>query len=861
MAEVTGSIGNEHVELNNAATESTLRALLSVAKGDSATLTALATKAGVDATAIKAVSDASESTKSELNGVTRSSKKLAEAQETLYIHSQMVDTSLFGVVESLKQMTSGTATVSGILKHFENMPGPLGAVASGFAKLAEFQEANMKAYQQTTTAGINFGGSLSDLRVAASKTYMSLEKFSEMVTANGSTLAKLGGTVNDGAKAFTHLSHELLSSNLGTELLSLGYTTDQVNQGMLTYFNATGGRSKQELSNTAAITAATGEYLTELDKLTQFSGVSRKQQEEDAKKAASNAAYQQALSNMTEDQKARAEIARQAAANSGIAGAQDAYMAKIAGLPPLTADAQKFVGTFGEAANGINAMADQVTNVNGSMKGVEAGFGQFNQGVKRSVDGLGLAGPAIAMQGNTMVNGAMLYANQLKKSGNDTAAGTAENFAKISASQSEQQKSQAADMAASQKTLQEFNQVLIGLIAPIAGLLTPVLRYLGPLFIGLSAAVVAYKAVVVGMELFERAKMARQLATESGGGLLSMGKNFTSLGGNKTASPIAAVTGGTASGGTASGGGIGGMLKSLASGMKRLGDPKVMLGAVTLGLIAVDLGIASLALEKFSNVSWVSMAKGFVTLMGLGALAAVMSFAAPLIVAGSLAIGILGVSLLPFAIAANLAGPGMMLIGAGLKTMGEVNAMGILALVPALVALGVAMIPFSIGGAIAGSGADSFSKIANGLYKLDKVNPAKLIALSASMREIGGAIQDVGGMSTFEKIGAFASSFLPSRSSKISGEEKSNLPKITSSEMYIVNGQPVSKEEYDQQVAESNRRARQSGLSDASESPNTHLEKLNSTMDQMLEYMKRTAESTKATHDATRSLNGDLYAR
>jgi hypothetical protein len=32
-------------------------------------------------------------------------------------------------------------------------------------------------------------------------------------------------------------------------------------------------------------------------------------------------------------------------------------------------------------------------------------------------------------------------------------------------------------------------------------------------------------------------------------------------------------------------------------------------------------------------------------------------------------------------------------------------------------------------------------------------------------------------------------------------------------------------------------------------------------MDQVLEYIKRTAESTKGTHDATKALNGDVYAK
>ena len=117
--------------------------------------------------------------------------------------------------------------------------------------------------------------------MASANAYVTLEQFGKIISENSQTLAKMGGSVNDGAKSFAMLSHELISSEAGSSLLALGYSTEEVNSSMLNYINATGGRSKQELANTAAVTNATTAYMTELDKLTQFSGTSRKQQEEE----------------------------------------------------------------------------------------------------------------------------------------------------------------------------------------------------------------------------------------------------------------------------------------------------------------------------------------------------------------------------------------------------------------------------------------------------------------------------------------------------------------------------------------------------------------------------------------------------
>jgi hypothetical protein len=460
MASVTGTIGSDNVELNNAATEATLLKLLQVMQNSGGARAAsgaasLASAAGVNPNAINQANNA-------LN--------------KLGINTSAVTN---GFTNLFNQVKGGTPSISSALSGFGELGGKLGIVVTLFTLLAEFQERNLETYKNISSVGANFGGSLTDLRMASANAYVSLEQFGKIIQENASVLSKMGGTVNDGAKSFAMLSHELISSEAGSSLLALGYSTEEVNSSMLSYINATGGRSKQELANTAAVTNATTAYMTELDKLTQFSGQSRKQQEEDQKKAAMNAAYQRALSNMTEDQKARAEAARAAAASSGIAGAQDLVMARIAGLPPLGEDAQKLAGRFGEATEGLYLMADQAKNTTGTMAGVENGFGRFNQGIANSVNRAGSSLDAMAVQGDKNANETSLYATKLKQSGNDTIEGTKKTFSEITANQKEQQKSQAATMTNANKNLQELGQAVMGVIGPIAAVLTPAFNLLG----------------------------------------------------------------------------------------------------------------------------------------------------------------------------------------------------------------------------------------------------------------------------------------------------------------------------------------------------------------------------------------------
>ena len=657
MAEiVTGTIGNEDVELNNAATEVTLAKILSQTRVNSQYLRELAKKAGVD---VKNINDAFERNERAANAATKGTDALRERQEILS-NSLKVSVSVldaFGqkLIEGTAKTTDLYSALGKSAASFSDLGGGLGKVAAGLgiffeglSRVAAFQQKNLESYQQISSAGVNFSGSLTDLRLAAANSYMTLDQFSNLMKSNSQTFAKMGLTVNDGAKAFAHLSKELLSSEAGNSLLALGYTTDEVNSSMLSYINATGGRSRQELANTAAITAATTEYMTELDKLTQFSGVSRKQQEEDAKKAATNAAYQRALANMTEEQKARAEVARQAAANSGIAGAQDAFMSRIAGLPPVTDEAKQFVGTFGEAAGGVNDMAYQVKSTTGTMKGVEQGFGKFNGGISRQVNNLATAGDAMAMTGNKLINGASLYATQLIKGGKDTAEETAKAFGEISENQKKQQASQATEMTKANKGLQDLGIALINMINPIVVVVTPILSFVGQMLgklgqgisfimerlnsfglVGKSVAIILSAVATAGLAmlawkvkefLFERSRSVI-------GGLAGVGGNARSM---------------ASAGGVGNKAGIAAMIESVGLALAALGPEALMIvaGAAAIGssIALIGAGIAGATwltgkalptfaegLEKFNKINGINLLKVSGGIAALGASMAAFS--------------------------------------------------------------------------------------------------------------------------------------------------------------------------------------------------------------------------------------------
>ena len=215
MAEVTGTIGNENVILDNAATEATLRQLLqaTIAAGTKNTkaLEEMAKSSGMNPDTIKKVNTELTDQAPKLKKV---NVELTEGQVKL--------------LEFGKKLVDGTAQTSDLFSAFSLLPGVLGTVAKGLSLIASYQEKNFETYQKITNAGVNFGGSLTDLRLAAANSYLTLDQFANLMKNNGKTFASMGTTANDGAKAFANLSNNIIKSDLGTKLGALGYSFEEI---------------------------------------------------------------------------------------------------------------------------------------------------------------------------------------------------------------------------------------------------------------------------------------------------------------------------------------------------------------------------------------------------------------------------------------------------------------------------------------------------------------------------------------------------------------------------------------------------------------------------------------------------------
>lgn len=792
MAEqVTGSIGQEQVVFNNAASEATLLKLLEAVKAQAGAAAAaktanLASSAGVDPATVEKVNNSLNRANTTLaSGVNPALVNNASAIQNSNQQLSFWDQAVQASSNVLKSFARGGATTTSVLDAFGQLPGPVGLVSRGFAELSRFQNENLLALRSMSTVGVTFAGALTNIRIAATNAYLDLSQFSNVVRNNADVFATMGGSAQDGVDQFVKIQNKLLApgSDTANNLATLGYSFEDAANLTALYMRTQGSMNKEGLKNTTEVTKAVQGYAQELSYLSELTGKSREEIQKNLQKESMEANWKNLLARMSPDEAAKA-TKRLAEAQMQGQGAVDYFKAKMMGFPPLTEQGQLFAAT---QRAGTAALDDYVkTTKDASISSEEAdkrsraalakaladGAGDMDR-MRSVLQASGLTGGALA---KTLADAQNLQTSFMKDGKMMSESEIAARLEKM-ATDKKQAASEAASVQEGEARMKKLYAAFLDLISPLVTVLTPALKYLGPIVLGLAATIVAvnlamkvYQGIMATMAIIERAKMARDLAALSGGGLMNFAKQFAGLGPGK-ASPVAAVAsttggvvanaasstvaskaGGVVSNATGSvGGGIGGaisgILSGLAEGLKKLGNPQVMLGAVTLGLLAADLWIASQGLENFAKISWESMAKGFVTLLGLGAVAAILSAAAPVFILGAVSLGILGGALwITSKGLENFANISWASVSKGLVTLLGLGAVAavlsfasplIIAGSIAIGILGVALIPFGYAMSLVGKAMESFSKSLNELAGIDGNKLVQLgkglLAVSAGM--------------------------------------------------------------------------------------------------------------------------------
>jgi hypothetical protein len=221
--------------------------------------------------------------------------------------------------------TSGTAKLADFYDAFRDLPSLLGTFAGYIADITRYFENMLGDYQAMSNSGASFSGSLANMRVAAAEAQMSLTELKNSLNQNSEIFSSLGGNVENGMRKFVSMQSALLGPNstYSKELLGLGYTTEQVSQGLQTYIRLQGDMNKQGMQNTKQVAEGVMNVNKELDLYAKATGINREKLEADMKKASFDASWKQFTQGMSPEKAAEATLAVSKALQTGGEGAAD----------------------------------------------------------------------------------------------------------------------------------------------------------------------------------------------------------------------------------------------------------------------------------------------------------------------------------------------------------------------------------------------------------------------------------------------------------------------------------------------------------------------------------------------------------
>ena len=186
--------------------------------------------------------------------------------------------------------TTGANTIEEFVKTVPMVGGVLGSMAGYFQNGTD-------TFRQLSAQGAAFGNNIETLRRSAAEAAMPLDMFANMVASNSTTLTLLGGTISEGAARMGKLSKEMRNAGF----LEMGFTMEELNEHTLGYMALQARRGRLEKAGSDAERQGLQSYITQLDKLTKLTGMSRKEMEATMQRQAQEANVNAMLSKLEGD--------------------------------------------------------------------------------------------------------------------------------------------------------------------------------------------------------------------------------------------------------------------------------------------------------------------------------------------------------------------------------------------------------------------------------------------------------------------------------------------------------------------------------------------------------------------------------
>ena len=296
-----------------------------------------------------------------MKAMTGNSSQQAKVQE-LYTKAQKVGTTETkrsgSAIKNLGTAALDTtkAFVAGARRTEEFAEALMGGT-NAVTRFFGYMDSNIDMFRSLSSVGASFNNSMIDMIAASANSAMEMGDFTNFVRTNSESIRLLSGTVSQGAQAFGEFSKNLRNSDTGYQLMTMGFTIEDLNDGLVSYIDLQTNLGRRELLRTQNVGMATAEYLEDLDALAKVTGRSReelagltRQVSTDSRvRALAARATQEGADNLTKNL---------ALATSAVPGMAESFMNIASGIP--IDDLSKALETGAGSAG--RALADLMEN-------------------------------------------------------------------------------------------------------------------------------------------------------------------------------------------------------------------------------------------------------------------------------------------------------------------------------------------------------------------------------------------------------------------------------------------------------------------------------------------------------------------
>jgi len=424
------------VEANNAAQESTLRAILAAIEKTGSGGGGGGSTAAVDKANTKAKKENTDETDENTDRMKEFGQTTAKAVKSVGTATKGVVTAFTGSDGAAGAIKDAGQAVKSALSGIPVVGAALGA---GFGFLTGQVAATMENFESAQASGASFGNSMMTLRDVSSQAGITMGQMTVVAKQAGESLSKFGGGTAQGARDFAKFNGAVRNSGMDKQMIRMGMSFQDQAVAMADYTGqlATFGENVSTL-DTKSVAKNFFELTKQQKMLSQYNGISIEQQRQDMKAKQKDVnlraltmgmdAKQQEAAGALADQlqKLGGPVAEQymkeMLAHGGAVSAETALFAQsfpelakmanegAAGLKAgtlETADTMRLVGQIDPAAMKAQAMA-------------------AGEQMRMSI-GTGVTNPLIEMTSQTLVPAL----DTMAKANNDTAAKIQEDNAEL----------------------------------------------------------------------------------------------------------------------------------------------------------------------------------------------------------------------------------------------------------------------------------------------------------------------------------------------------------------------------------------------------------------------------------------------